>query len=81
MKRILDLFVHPHPVRPGYTLAACSVAKPRGPMPAYFHSFGLLVNWRAFWLGAHYSVKDRRLCVNLVPCVTVWWARPGGYRP
>lgn len=80
MKRILDLFVYPS-LSGALRLSSCDVSKPRGAMPAYYHSAGLLVNWRAFWVGAHYSAKDRRLCVNLLPCITLWWARPGGYRP
>lgn len=45
------------------------------------HSFGLLVNWRALWVGAHYSKHDKRLCLNLLPCVTLWWTKPGGKLP
>ncbi|QJD54790.1 putative DNA ligase [Pseudomonas phage MR6] len=45
------------------------------------HSFGLLVNWRALWIGAHYSPAHKRLCVNLLPGVTLWWTRPGGQLP
>lgn len=42
---------------------------------------GLLINRHAWWIGAHYSTGNARLCVNLVPCVTVWWTRPGGITP
>lgn len=45
------------------------------------NSVGLLVNWRAFWVGAHYSKTDKRLCLNLIPCVTLWWTKPGGRLP
>lgn len=45
------------------------------------HSVGLLVNWRAFWVGAHYSKTDKRLCLNLLPCVTLWWTKPDGRLP
>uniref|UniRef100_A0AAU6W121 DNA ligase n=2 Tax=unclassified bacterial viruses TaxID=12333 RepID=A0AAU6W121_9VIRU len=45
------------------------------------HNVGVLVNWRALWVGAHYSPAHKRLCINFVPCVTVWWAKPGGYLP
>lgn len=48
---------------------------------ASFHCFGLLVNWRALWIGTHYSKHDKRLCLNLLPCITLWWARPGGKLP
>lgn len=58
-----------------------------GPIPnpagdgAYFQCFGLLFNWNALWVGAHYSKRDKRLCINLVPCLTLWWAKPGGVLP
>lgn len=42
---------------------------------------GVLINWRALWIGAHWSAANRRLCVNLVPCVTIWVALPGGKVP
>lgn len=42
---------------------------------------GFLVNVRALWIGAHYSSAKRRLCVNLVPCLTVWLVFRGGKAP
>ena len=45
------------------------------------HQVGLLVNWQALWVGAHYSTYAKRWCVNLLPCVTVWWTKPGGRLP
>lgn len=42
---------------------------------------GLQLNPGALWLGAHYSPFNRRWCINLLPCVTVWIALPGGNRP
>ena len=42
---------------------------------------GVLFNASAFWVGAHYSPFNRRLCVNLVPFVTIWIALPGGKCP
>ncbi len=42
---------------------------------------GLLFNPTALWLGAHWSGHCRRLCVNLVPCLTVWITLPGGTEP
>ncbi len=35
----------------------------------------------ALWIGAHYSQHNRRLCVNLLPCVTVCIVLPGGKIP
>lgn len=76
MKRLLQLFYYPGP--PNKELVR---VQGYGPGHAFYHSFGVLVNWRAFWVGAHYSKQDKRLCVNIVPCVTVWWAQPGGRCP
>lgn len=47
----------------------------------YLHSAGLLFNWRAFWIGWHYSPAHKRLCINLLPCLTVWYVKPGGMLP
>lgn len=43
--------------------------------------WGLLVNWRAMWVGAHGSAHTGRICINLIPCITVWVCRQGGTRP
>lgn len=45
------------------------------------HGVGLLVNWRSLWVGAHYSEHHRRWCINPLPCITIWWTKPGGYLP
>lgn len=42
---------------------------------------GILFRLASFWMGAHWSPYNRRLCVNLVPCVTVWVALEGGNAP
>lgn len=42
---------------------------------------GIIVRLGSFWLGAHWSPYNRRLCVNLIPCVTVWVTLPGGNTP
>lgn len=63
------------------------VRKRTGPISNPFDSwnrtyaFGLLFNSGAWWVGAHYSRHDKRLCVNLIPCLTVWVALPGGKLP
>lgn len=46
-----------------------------------FWSWGLLVNWQALWVGVHYSQYSGRVCVNLLPCVTLWVCAPGGVQP
>lgn len=43
--------------------------------------FGWLWQWGGAWVGVHYSKQNRRFCVNLVPCITVWATRPGGKVP
>jgi hypothetical protein len=42
---------------------------------------GILVRWGSVWIGAQWSTVNRRLCVNLVPCVTLWVTFPGGRAP
>jgi hypothetical protein len=42
---------------------------------------GLLVRLASLWIGAHYSTFDRRWCINLLPCVTLWITLPGGHLP
>lgn len=42
---------------------------------------GLLFNPNAWWIGFHWSPTNKRLCVNLVPTLTVWVRWPGGMEP
>ncbi len=42
---------------------------------------GALFQPRALWVGAHYSRHNRRWCINLLPCLTVWVTLPGGKEP
>lgn len=42
---------------------------------------GIRFRWGSCWLGAHWSSANRRLCINLVPCVTFWIVGPGGVVP
>jgi hypothetical protein len=42
---------------------------------------GILLRWGSLWVGAHWSRANRRLCINLVPCVTLWITAPGGVTP
>ena len=44
-------------------------------------SAGLLFNPHAWWLGIHYSPYNKRYCINLVPCLTVWVRLSGGKEP
>lgn len=43
--------------------------------------WGILLKLESVWIGLYYSKKNRRLCVNLVPCVTLWITKPGGEIP
>lgn len=43
--------------------------------------FGTIFNPAAWWIGAHYSPFNRRWCINLLPCVTLWIALRGGKQP
>ena len=81
MKRLIRLFIYgkgqagPNGVRVGLR-----------PLESYggraaCWNFGVLVNWKALWVGAHYSKSDQRLCVNPVPCVTIWVCKPYGKLP
>ena len=47
------------------------------------HGFrcGLKLQKGGLWVGAHYSPNNRRWCINLIPCVTVWIALKGGRVP
>lgn len=80
MKRLIEYFLYPDEQRrelvrihPYWLI--------ENKREAYYHCFGLLVNWRAQWVGWHYSPAHKRLCVNLLPGVTLWWAKPGGQLP
>lgn len=42
---------------------------------------GILFRLGSFWMGAHWSSYNRRWCINLIPCVTLWVTLPGGKTP
>jgi hypothetical protein len=42
---------------------------------------GLKFQLGGVWIGAHYSPYNRRWCINLIPCVTVWVTLKGGKVP
>ena len=42
---------------------------------------GFLFQRGGLWVGAHYSRHNRRWCINLLPCLTIWVALPGGKAP
>jgi len=42
---------------------------------------GILFRWGSCWIGAHWSPINQRLCINLVPCVTIWIVGADGVVP
>jgi hypothetical protein len=42
---------------------------------------GVLFRFGSVWIGAHWSRVNRRLCINLIPFVTIWVTAPGGVMP
>ena len=42
---------------------------------------GVLFNPAAFWIGAHYSIYTKRLCINVLPMLTIWIVFKGGVVP
>lgn len=43
--------------------------------------YGILFRWRSFWVGVHYSQRNRRFCINPIPFVTIWITLLGGVTP
>lgn len=43
--------------------------------------YGILFRPGSLWVGAHWSKGNRRLCINLIPCVTIWITLRGGVVP
>jgi len=43
--------------------------------------WGILFRPLSLWIGTHWSSYNKRLCTNLVPCVTIWVTLPGGRVP
>lgn len=42
---------------------------------------GILFRLASAWVGVHYSPHNKRLCINRVPCITVWVTLKGGNTP
>ena len=42
---------------------------------------GVIFRWWSFWIGFHYSKFNKRLCLNILPCLTFWITLPGGVKP
>lgn len=43
--------------------------------------WGFLFRTGSLWIGAHWAPHNKRLCINLLPMLTIWFAWPGGYTP
>lgn len=43
--------------------------------------FGILFQPGAWWIGIHRSVVEKRLCINIIPMLTVWVLMKGGKPP
>lgn len=46
-----------------------------------YYECGWLFRPGSMWIGVHYSRYNRRWCINLLPCVTLWVTKPGGRMP
>ena len=44
-------------------------------------NFGFIFRPKSFWMGIHYSDYNKRFCMNIIPCCTIWWIKKGGVRP
>jgi len=63
--------------------------RPQTPVKPFLADDGTQAGWRwgiiarlgSFWVGVHYSKRNKRWCVNPVPCITFWLAAPGGHVP
>jgi len=43
--------------------------------------YGVLFRKGSLWIGGHWAPHNKRLCLNLIPCVTIWVTWPGGITP
>jgi len=43
--------------------------------------WGIVFRWGSLWVGGHWAGQHKRLCVNLIPFVTVWVIGEGGDIP
>ena len=40
--------------------------------------YGILFRPQSFWIGIHYSIACKRYCLNILPCITIWWCSETG---
>ena len=43
--------------------------------------YGLLFRKESWWIGIHWSSYNKRLCINIIPMLTVWFAAHDGQVP
>jgi len=72
--KMMEGIFHPDP--PWTTASLAAEAK-----RVHKTTVGLLVRGGSCWIGFHYSTKQKRLCINFVPFVTIWVAFKGGFKP
>lgn len=81
MKRLLEFFLYRYESERFCTPVRIHPYFQTEPREAMYHCVGLLLNKNALWVGAHYSPAHKRLCINVLPGVTLWWTKPGGMLP
>ncbi len=42
---------------------------------------GIIIRLKSFWIGCHYSDYNKRYCLNILPCITIWWISKTGNSP
>lgn len=42
---------------------------------------GIIFQKGALWIGMHYSPAEKRYCINIIPCLTIWIATSEGRGP
>ena len=45
------------------------------------YTVGYKIQKGGVWIGVHYSEWNKRFCINLIPCITIWVVRPNGDIP
>lgn len=73
---MIKYIAHAHP---GLTTAENKSVAKKFSLKNY--QYGVLFRLKSFWIGAHYSNKCKRLCVNIIPCLTFWIAAKDGLPP
>lgn len=43
--------------------------------------YGMIIRLKSFWIGVHYSDYNKRYCINIIPCITIWWTKKHGRAP